>query len=283
MTLVISAINRNGAWQCSDRRLTTTTGDRVITDVATKSFRLGVENGTVLVSYSGIGGIGERQVSEWMKRLFRGQRLDYRAARNLLAAAATRRLTPRNVDHEFSICGFVDGHPLFEVLASDRTGQNWVGKAAPAGAFGSYLPRARFRRVVFFSGSGRSHLTRPELRLAVRTLKRRRLRPTEMEQVLVHLNRLVSERTATVGHDCICSYMDAEGGGWARLHDASGQTTIPVPTISGGLPMDEIGMRLVEAVGPEMAEALREERTPNVSTELDDILRTLDLQQDDRI
>ena len=42
-------------------------------------------------------------------------------------AAATRQIVPHNIPtHEFSIAGFVGGRPVFEVVASDRTGGFWT-------------------------------------------------------------------------------------------------------------------------------------------------------------
>lgn len=287
MTLIISAVNEKGVWQISDRRLVNLNPYKVVTDSATKMIRLDLTDGKAIIGYAGVGSVGDTEISEWLKRLFRGQKMSYREARNLLAASATRRISPRTrTAHEFSIASIVNGRPKFEVVAADWPGTLWRGGDTPKGNFGSWTPSQQIRHCVYFSGSGRSALTRKDQRIAVRTLKRSILQADQLEAALVHLHRVAYRKlkTKTISSDCICTHIDVDGGGWSHLHSSTEKKTITIPTISGGLPVDDIAKALMEVEGPELVAALREKRKPRSKTqEVQQALKTIDLTKDDSL
>jgi len=284
MTLIISAVTSRGVWQLSDRRLIDPKTGDVVTDSATKVFRLELTDAKACIGYAGVGSVDHAEISEWLKRLFRGRSLDYRSARNLLAASATERLGPKVPElHEFSIAAVVSGQPRFEVVAVDRTEQAWQGDATAPGQFGSWSPQGRLRHLVYFSGSGRAGLNRADQRLVVRTVKRKSLTATQLEDALVRLHRLAYQRLApkTISYECICTHIDEHGGGWSHLHDSDGTTIVTVPTIVSGLPVDEIASEILRVQGPELIDALRERRAPNPNTEqVQEALRRIDTRPD---
>ncbi len=265
MTLIISAVSAKGVWQVSDRRLINPETREVFTDSAIKVVRLDFTDAKACVGYSGIGSVADQEISKWMQRLLIGRRRSYREVRNLLAASASEKLSPLvGTTHEFSIVAIIDGRPHFEVLAVDRDQQYWKGGTAP-GQFGSWTPHSQIRRCVYFSGSGRVHLNRSDQRVAVRALKRKATTPEQLEAALVYLHRVAYSKPAspTISRDCICTHINAEGGGWSHLHHANGQSTIAVPTIAAGLPVDVIAKEILEIEGPELAKALKENRKPS--------------------
>jgi hypothetical protein len=287
MTLIISAVTSRGVWQLSDRRLIDPNTGDVLTDSATKVFRLELTDAKACIGYAGVGSVADAEISEWLKRLFRGRSLDYRAARNLLAASATKRLGPLVRDlHEFSIAAVVSGQPRFEVVAADRTQRVWKRGATPPGQFGSWSPQGRLRHCVYFSGSGRAVLNRADQRLVVQTLKRKSLTAAQLEDALVRLHRLAYQRLAprTISYSCICTHIDEHGGGWSHLHDSHGTTVVSVPTIGSGLPVDEIAAEILRVQGPELNAALRERRTLKPNTEqVQEALKRIDTTPDDSL
>jgi len=70
MTLVISAVTPRGVWQISDRRLVDLKTGNVVTDSATKVFRLDLTDAKACISYAGVGSVADNEISEWLKRLF---------------------------------------------------------------------------------------------------------------------------------------------------------------------------------------------------------------------
>jgi len=78
--------------------------------------------------------------------------------------------------------------------------------------------------------------------------------------------------------------MDVDGGGWSHLHDSSGVTTLPVPTVASGLPVDEIAAAILRVEGPELIAALKERRTPKPNTEqVNDALKRIETTPDDSL
>jgi len=287
MTLVISAVSPRGVWQISDRRLVHPKTGSVVTDSAIKAFRLELADAKACIGYAGVGSVADNEISEWLKRLFRGRKLDYRGARNLLAVSATKKLgTVVETSHEFSIAAVVAGQPKFEVVAMDRTQQMWQRGATRAGQFGSWTPHGPLRYCVYFSGSGRSVLTRRDQLLAVRTLKRNMLTPGQLEAVLVRLHRLAYQRLRqkTISYECICMHIDEHGGGWSHLHDSKGTTTISIPTVASGLPVDDIAAAIMRVQGPELIAALNERRRPKASIDqVQEALKKVDTIPDDSL
>jgi hypothetical protein len=287
MTLIISAVSPRGVWQITDRRLLHPRTGNVVTDTATKVFRLELADAKACIGYAGVGSVTDNEISEWLKRLFRGRKLDYRGARNLLAASATKKLSAVvSTLHEFSIASVVAGQPKFEVVAMDRTQQMWQRGATPAGQFGSWSPQGRLRYCVYFSGSGRAVLTRRDQRLVVRTLKRNLLTAAQLEAALVRVHRLVYERLRpkTISYECICTHIGKHGGGWSHLHDSNGTTTISIPTVASGFPVDDIAAAITRIDGPELIAALNEERRPKSNIDqVQEVLKGVAMTPDDSL
>ncbi|MDT7043107.1 hypothetical protein [Candidatus Nitronereus thalassa] len=286
MTLVISAVSNKGLYQVSDRRLMNWSGTTTLTDDATKTVRLDLQDGKALVSYAGIGRVRDLQISEWLKRILRGQKLKYLEFRNLLAEKATQKITPLEATlHEFVIVANVEGKPRFEVISSDRTGNYYNSGSARNGVFGTFAP-PRIRSSVYFSGSGRDALSRQDKRVAVQAIKRRNLTSQQFEAVLVHLHLTAwkQQRNGSVSRDCICTHVDSQGGGWSHLHTSNGTSVYNLPSIMGGLPADDISKAIMKIVGPELSAAVREGRTPRSTiAEVQDALKGIELTPEDSL
>jgi len=287
VTLIISAVSDKGVWQLSDRRLMDPQTGQVVTDTATKVIRLELSNAKVCIGYSGVGSVADQEISQWLKRLFRGRRMTYREARNMLAASATKRLTPHvGAVHEFSLVAIVEGRPHIEIIAADRNQKLWESTTVPSGQFGSWSPQGQILRGVYFSGSARESLKRKDRRIAVRTLKRKTVGSEQMEAELVHLHRIAysSANPPTISSDCISTHIDEHGGGWSRLYTPTGMRTISIPTVSSGLPVDEIADVIVRIEGPVLKRALKRGQKASPKTDaINEALRRIDTTPDDSL
>jgi hypothetical protein len=108
-----------------------------------------------------------------------------------------------------------------------------------------------------------------------------------MEAALVRLHRLAYERLPqpkTISRECICTYIDEHGGGWSHLHGPDGITSVSVPTVISGLPVEDIVAAMIPVVGPELIAALEEGRIPEVDDDqVQESLNKIDTTPDDSL
>ena len=70
MTLIISIASPKGLWQCSDVRLSL--NGNPLSKPGMKHIRLNCHDGRALIGYSGVGKVGEIEISKWVRQALRG-------------------------------------------------------------------------------------------------------------------------------------------------------------------------------------------------------------------
>ena len=149
MTLLITIVAPWGVWQCSDHRLTDSKGN-IHDDFAPKQVTIIAEDGTALLSYTGIGKIGNEYVSDWIAATLTGE------SKTLMASLDHLRvqLSATVGDSQPLILNwgaFMSGQVWFGALSNIR--KNWERRKEFMGAF--------TRKVVPYvavSGSGKALL-----------------------------------------------------------------------------------------------------------------------------
>lgn len=110
MTLNITLQNPWGLWQCSDHRLWDPTTDEMVDDGSIKCLSVhSVDESdplTVLVTYCGVGSVGDVHLSDWLRRLLRREERTLTEILQLIETEASRQLGPivgGRYRHSFSI------------------------------------------------------------------------------------------------------------------------------------------------------------------------------------
>jgi len=71
VTLNLTIVNKFGAWQCSDHRLTIKGAST--SNASIKQVQLHCHNGTALIAYTGLGQIDDVTISDWIVETLRGE------------------------------------------------------------------------------------------------------------------------------------------------------------------------------------------------------------------
>src|SRR5215203_5332540 len=115
MTLNITIVNQWGIWQCSDLRLTTWPGGKVVDDYSIKHVAVTATDGVALITYTGLGRVGGDSVADWLRRTIRGESRTIDETLVLIREAATKKLgspaAKARIHHAFSVGAFARGQP----------------------------------------------------------------------------------------------------------------------------------------------------------------------------
>lgn len=177
MTLTITVISYHGVWQATDHRLSR--AGETVTDDSIKHVKLRAHDGQAVLAYAGVGRVGKIDISDWVRKLLRGENRILRDQVNILCGASTRKLTGvcrrARTPLTFSIGGFESGAPTLYIISNrvrrpngNIVGEEFVGERIQ-------LKDAGQNDVgVHVEGSGANALRQDELLQFIQGIVRRR-------------------------------------------------------------------------------------------------------------
>ncbi|MGO8686634.1 MAG: hypothetical protein ACLQT7_05520 [Candidatus Dormibacteria bacterium] len=196
-------MSHHGIWQSSDLRLYDANAGRRIRDPTVKQFRLVFDDGGVaLVTYTGVGRIGSKHVSDWVLDMLRGERRNFDQSLAAIVALANDRLLPelrsfppRYRLHAFTVGAFSGGPIYAEVNNAD------VAQAGgAAGLVSKPLPdfRLAWRRPAEGEGiaspAGAAFMAPGDVELLARVCARRPGRDADFLRLLAAMTRRAAGR-----------------------------------------------------------------------------------------
>jgi hypothetical protein len=123
LTLVMTIVAPWGVWQCSDQRVAWAVPNRRtgqldikrVDDSSVKHIQFQCRDGTALLAYSGLAKVGTDDITDWLRRLLRGQsRTVDETLIRIREAADTKLAKPAAVaglEHAFLVGAFLQGRP----------------------------------------------------------------------------------------------------------------------------------------------------------------------------
>jgi hypothetical protein len=222
VTLNITLINRYGAWQSSDHRLSVR-GVDALPVPSTKHMLLHCADATAVVTYAGLGVVGDVQrdsgihVSDWMRKILRGEHRTVDATIAELRDAATRDLAPRLVGHikyhMFSLVTFLGGRPWFvQIKNFDSTPDGeLIDPRAEFEAVGRIINEETLVAAFPIVGT----LNPSEYARLHRIGRHRPNRPEDFLKPLATVNATVANRDGNdrwISTECLVVHLPASGG-----------------------------------------------------------------------
>jgi hypothetical protein len=259
LTLTMTIVAPWGVWQCSDHRVTYLVQKpnrqwRVVKreDESVKHVQLGCKDGVALLAYSGLAKIGNDHISDWLRRLVRGQSgtVDETLIRIREGATATLAgpAAKAGVAHAFVIGTFVQGQPWMVAIVNQE-----LPDSPPLDHFRTE-GLAAWEPKTLIVGEGRDAVSEEDRALVERAAQRRPRRPEEYSELLAAVHRRAkhskepepSKRSAhnSISEACITSYLLP---GSIAVHsmkhwgkpDPSGKDLPPVPLLISGIDTTE--------------------------------------------
>ncbi|MDR3500909.1 MAG: hypothetical protein P4L72_16975 [Parvibaculum sp.] len=278
MTLIISVVSRWGIWQLSDHRLTA--GGNVVSDVSMKTVRLEAEDGRALIAYSGIGKVENLEISDWVRRVLRGQRRTIDQHVHLLWEKANKSLAPicrrERISHWFSIAAYVGTEPRIYIVRY-VVGFGFKIEMTP-------IPLPKHCLIDLAESSGRVSITRKDINDIHAIIRTRRFKPTVGKDVAAMLGRLCRKANSVelsgVSPNSIVSYLAKPSEAFVTYYQnwPEGMEKPMTSDVAGGFDVKE----LIQAVFPYMSEitlanltALEEGREPSAEVNRDKMNKLL--------
>ncbi|SEC35721.1 hypothetical protein [Streptomyces sp. KS_5] len=198
MTLVITLVTPHGVWASTDHRLTAHPDGSVITDSSVKHVIIRCPDGSALVSYTGLGRVGQLDVSNWMREVLRGETRSVNESLIDLREQATARIGSQakslDIRHAFLAGAFLNERP-WAVAITNATPPTGSSPGSIKSTFETSAMLAE-RSVVFAEGSGRDAIVQADRELLHRVSDRKPRRPEDFMRLLGD----VSRRAAESGH-----------------------------------------------------------------------------------
>jgi hypothetical protein len=260
LTLTMTIVAPWGVWQCSDHRVTYLVPKpnqrwKVVKreDDSVKHVQLVCKDGSALLTYSGLAKVGNDHISDWLRRLVRGQsrtvdetliRIREEATATLAGPAAKN-----DIAHALVIGAFVQGKPWIVAIVNQKLPDSPPLDHFETDGFALQEPMA------LIVGEGRKAVSDADWALAQRVAKRRPKRPEDYSRVLADVHRRAKHSNHparhTISEACITSYMPPAGHGiqsvrhWGQ-RDPSRKWPILVPMVVSGIDATEIMKATVE-------------------------------------
>lgn len=212
MTLNITVVTPLGAWQCSDHRLSNPDTGAIEDDLSMKHLTLHCRDGHALISYSGIGSIRGRHVSDWLRETLRGESRSLIETLTLIRANATRWIGPHvegRYPHLFNMGVYSEGAAWLVQI-----GNVWKDGAfskRPTRIFESSVRRVD-QGVSGAVGGTQNAVARADLgRLEQVVAKSQDIKRTDIHGLLAAVNRRAASRDSGISLSCVTSYMPPTG------------------------------------------------------------------------
>jgi hypothetical protein len=218
LTLLLGIVAPWGMWMTSDHRLTRLPGGQLVTDTSLKHLGVRASNGIALVTYTGIGRVGNEDLSDWLRTTLRGENRTLEETADLIAARASDRFgrlaLQARVVHAFAMAAYLEGQAFLVTIANTDTPLN-ASFAKSRREFVVAPLRVLHPQRVY--GGGGAHAVTPEDRdLLAHASGKRPRRPDEFLGLLAAVNRRAARSgrrgSRTMSAGCVGAYLPPDGG-----------------------------------------------------------------------
>jgi hypothetical protein len=219
VTLVMTLVTPYGAWASTDHRLTAYPGGAIITNSSVKHVVVKCQDGAALISYTGLGRLGNMDISRWMREVLRGESRTVDGTLIDLREQATARFGLQaqkvGVMHAFLAGAYIAGRPWAVEIRNVR----------PATAFSPVTIQPVFdtgaikvdKGILIVAGSGRDAVLDRDRVLLTQIVHRKPRRPEEFMKLLADVNRRAAESrhpaAKTITRSCTVVFMPPSGDG----------------------------------------------------------------------
>lgn len=259
MTLCMTIVAPWGVWQCSDFRVTYLIPDvrhrryRVDRreDLSVKNIAFQCRDGAALLTYSGLAKVGDDHISDWLRRLLRGQTRTLDETLICVRQEADARLAGparwTGHEHTFLVGAFLQGRPWAVVISNLR-----LPRGSPLLDHFQTIPippeRMPEKLVI---GEGKAAISSEDRALLERITHRRPSRPQDYSRVLANIHRRAKHSNHPARHSisegCMTTFMPPSGSIENNVHwDSSDLLTstprgaVLGPLVHHGVDMKEI-------------------------------------------
>ena len=251
MTLNITMVAPWGIWQSFDHRLTDPNTGRVVNDRSMKHISVRCPDGAALITYTGIGMVRRTHMSDWLRRLIRGESRTLDATLIRIREEASKRITPvarGQYHHMFCIGAFLAGQPWAVIISNVQPRR--LGELAANRKFHTSARRVEDEPLLLVTGAGRRAISPQDMALLGEVVERRPRRPTDYHELLAGVNlRASCERNygRFVSEGCTTVYMPPEGEPVdEKGHGPKAGEVAPSPDILFGIDLTEMEEVLTE-------------------------------------
>jgi hypothetical protein len=226
MTLLLGIASPWGTWMSSDHRLTRC--GEFVTDRSVKHLGLKAPDGEALLTYTGLGQVQGKDVSEWLRSVLADDDGGLENVVQHVADRATQDLGPdasrAGILHVFVVSAFLRNDPYVVLVANTDTP---VGTVSPALTQRFKVhPLRVVAPVPIFAGGGVAAVSPADMTLLRETSEKRPRRTPDYLQLLASVNRRAASSrrrgAATVSSACVASYLSVDGGINTRHFDEKG-------------------------------------------------------------
>jgi hypothetical protein len=262
LTLVMTIVAPWGVWQCSDQRAAWVvrnqrTGELTVIrtdDSSVKHIQFQCRDGAALLAYSGLAKVGTDDISDWLRRLLRGQsRTVDETLIRIREAADTKLARPAaalGLEHAFLVGAFLQGRPWPVGIANTPA----MG-SPPLDHFETSALRPEQTPTGLAVGGGWEAISDRDWALLRRIVHRRPAKPEDYSRTLARVHRRAKQSghkaSKMISEACITSFMPPSGeGGQTATHWSSGDpfAAKPVPLMASGVDTSELHRVAVEAL-----------------------------------
>ncbi len=238
MTLNITLANSWGIWQSSDYRLTDPNTGEPFDDPSNKCITIDCSDGNIHLIYSGIGRVYDVHISDWLRRMLRGELRTVDNTLILIREEATRQLGPivrGKFDHCFSIGAYINGLPWVVVISNDNGHQGKLFK------FNTWAKKIDDGPGFIITGDKHA-VTAADINLLTKVSKKCPKRMADYRNLLAHINKRASRNSKLISPECFSRSMhpedpknpgEGEGGGAVYFSSKSAHWKIAPTLVSG--------------------------------------------------
>jgi hypothetical protein len=218
VTLLLGIVTPWGAWMTSDHRLTRLPGGQLITDTSVKHVGIKASNGIAVVTYTGIGRVGNEDMSDWLRTTLRGENRALEDTAELIATRASERFgrlaLQARVVHAFAMAAFRGGQAFLVTIANTDTPLNVSSPKLRLDFLVTPMRVLHPQRV--YGGGGLLAVTPEDRDLLARASGKRPRRPEEFLGLLAAVNRRAARSgrpgSRTMSAACVGAYLPPDGG-----------------------------------------------------------------------
>ena len=215
MTFTVTIINDHGVWQSSDFRLLDPSNGTCADEFSIKQMDFVCKDGCFSITYAGVGRVFDIHLTDWMRKLTRGESRTVDETLVMIRESATQDLAPvllkarpRPIEHAFCIGAFVAGTPWAVNIVNSRMDGivlphfETIGQRVPQG-LGGFMAWPRYA-------------SDKDMALLQRLCGKKPRKSHEFFEILARVNRRVSSRNVSrgsVSEHCVTTFMPPAGHG----------------------------------------------------------------------
>jgi hypothetical protein len=217
MTLNITIVAPWGIWQCSDLRLTRWPRGDIVDDYSIKHVTARCTDGTALISYTGLGRVGQYSVSDWLRRTLRGESRTVDDTLSFIREKATSRLgrnaASLGIRHTFIVGAFLAGRPWAAAITNMSPDRPLERPPTRTFNTSALMVGEDYRPMAFVTGA-REAVAPEDMTLLDRISTRWPKRPIDYRRLMAEINRRASKQRPfgkLISEACVTAYIPPAG------------------------------------------------------------------------